>query len=72
MENRQRKYMHCKGTLPGTNKKCGAELCETDGEFIYLRLESGRELVIQPLKSKGFGIICEMCGYETIWYKNNL
>jgi hypothetical protein len=63
-----RKYMHCKGTVPGTNKKCRAELCETDGKFIYVLQESGRELIIKPRRSSGFSFVCDKCDYETLWY----
>lgn len=68
MPDQNRKFIYCKGTIPGTNKKCQNRLCETDGEYIYIRLESGRELIIEPLKNKGFGILCDNCGYKLFWF----
>jgi hypothetical protein len=69
MTGKIRKPMHCKGKIPGTNKPCRNELCETDGEKIYLKLESGRECVIRPRRSGAFGFVCERCEYETDWHQ---
>jgi hypothetical protein len=31
-----RKPVRCKGIIPGTNIKCGATLCETDGALLFI------------------------------------
>lgn len=69
MKEKERKPMYCKGTIPQTTYKCREILCETDTEKLYIKLESGRELVIIPRKYKGFSLICENCSYETIWFQ---
>lgn len=66
--NLTRKTMFCKGTVPKTTRKCRAEICETDGKQIYLKLDSGRELQILPKKRGGFALVCEKCEYKNIWY----
>lgn len=45
-----RKPVRCKGRKPGTNIKCGAELCETDGELLYVTFGL-REMAMEPKKS---------------------
>lgn len=68
MENTDGKIMRCKGTVSGTRRKCGAELCEIKDGQIHLKLESGRKLIIYPKRSNAFSLICDNCGYETHWY----
>jgi hypothetical protein len=42
----QRKPVRCKGFIPGTNIKCRAELCTTNGEFLYVTFGI-REMAVQ-------------------------
>lgn len=58
--------MKCKGRKNG--EPCGSIVCRTDGEAVFIKLDSGRELTLRPRKA--LGIICENCEYENIWYKS--
>lgn len=67
MENK-RKKLYCKGTVPGTSFKCRAELCETDGEWIYFRSNAGNEVrykkTLAVRQHDIFRLVCENCGFE--------
>ncbi len=66
---RPRKPVRCKGYIPGTNIKCQNELCETDGEFLYVTFGL-REMAMEPKKTDNPFLRCEECGYETRWRKS--
>lgn len=66
-EQNMKKQMRCKGQRDG--QPCKSELCETDGTNLIFHRESGKDLIIKPRKTSSFGVICDECGYETIWSK---
>jgi hypothetical protein len=63
MQKAPRTKIICKGTIPGTNRRCGADLLETDGVNFFIKTGDGLELLLElnPPKVK-----CNICGYKTI------
>ena len=61
------KVKKCRGMKSGSSIKCNAELFEVDGAYILIPMPSGRKCKIKPKKYRGFSIICDECGYETVW-----
>jgi hypothetical protein len=66
-----RKPVRCKEIIPGTNIKCRAELCTTDGEFLYVTFGI-REMAMQPKRADNPFLICPECGFETKWRKGSI
>jgi len=58
-EQEPRKPVRCK------NNKCRAELCETDGEFLYVTFGL-REMAMQPTRTDNPFLRCNECEYETM------
>jgi hypothetical protein len=63
-----RKIVRCKGIIPGTNIKCRAELCETDGELLFVSFGL-REISMVAKKTDNPFLICEHCGHQTMWHR---